>query len=114
MEILTRFILIAVYPILVLGRVLNCVCRRDPLRLREPRTSTCWVERGSVGLSRASYFSEDSEMEGRDHGGFGRPAAVVLRCMARFFAPPRKGDGESYRPTIDRDRDIPDEVYTLW
>jgi len=110
---MTRIALVALYPLLLLGRGLNAVRGRDPLRLREPSGRTAWVERGPEP-SRASYFSEASEPEGNAHGGSGWLAAATLAWLAGWLAPPRAGSREGFRPTADRDRDIPDEVYTLW
>jgi hypothetical protein len=109
----TKAICVLVYPLLVLGRVLNALLGRDPLRLREPKASTCWIVRAPEA-SRTSYFSEGSEPEGRAHGGFGRLATGVLGGLARLLAPRRGRTGEEFHPSADRDRDIPDEVYTLW
>jgi hypothetical protein len=114
MESLTKTILVCLYPILILGRALNCICGRDPLRLREPTGPTCWIEREPTAVSRASYFSEASESEGRNHRGFGRLATAVLLFVAKLLAPPRKNRSESFSTTVERDRNIPDEVYTLW
>jgi hypothetical protein len=112
-EAVTKVILVLVYPLLVLGRGLNFVFGRDPLRLREPAAQTCWIARGPEP-SRMSYFSEASELEGDAHGGFGRLATGALRWIARSLAPPRGRTGEEFRATAERDRDIPDEIYTLW
>jgi hypothetical protein len=113
MEFLTKLILVLLYPLLILGRILNALLGRDPLRLREPDGATFWIERESE-VARTSYFSEASELEGKKHGGFGRVATVALGLVARLLAPPRKSAAEDFRPAADRDQDIPDEVYTLW
>jgi len=109
----TKVILVLVYPLLVLGRALNLVFGRDPLRLREPAAQTCWIARDR-GPSPMSYFSEASELEGNAHGGFGRFATGTLRWISRRLAPARGKSGEEFRPGAERDRDIPDEIYTLW
>jgi hypothetical protein len=113
MELLTKVILVLLYPLLILGRILNTLCGRDPLRVREPKSDTCWIERGPEA-SRTAYFSEASEQEGRSHGGFGRLATLIILWVSRLFAPPRRSTGENFRAAVDRDQDIPDEVYTLW
>jgi hypothetical protein len=113
MEFLTKLILVLLYPLLILGRILNALLGRDPLRLREPNGATCWIERVPEA-GRTSYFSEASELEGKNHGGFGRVATGVLGLVARLLAPSRKSTGEDFRAAADRDQDIPDEVYTLW
>jgi hypothetical protein len=113
MKFLLQSILICLYPLLVFGGLLNRLRKRDPLRLREPPGETYWIER-VPDVSRASYFLEVSEQEGKNHGGCGGLAAVILCWLSRRFAPPRKTSGEDFRATLDRERDIPDEVYTLW
>jgi hypothetical protein len=112
-DTLTKVVLILIYPLLVLGRVLNTLGGRDPLRLREGKGATCWIER-RPDASRTSYFSEASEQEGRGHGGFGRLATTTLAWVSRRMAPPRRTTSEGFRAAADRDRGIPDEVYTLW
>lgn len=114
MKFLTSLILVLLYPLLLLGRLLNTLLGRDPLRLREPSSATCWIAREPAAVNRTSYFSEGSEAEGRGHGGFGRLAAEVLCLVARLLAPPRPRIGENFRAAAERDQDLPDEVYTLW
>jgi hypothetical protein len=111
--VVTKTLCVLIYPVLVLGRALNSLLGRDPLRVREPKASTCWIAR-TPEASRTSYFSEASEPEGRAHGGFGRLATSCLRWIARLLAPRRGPTVDEFRPSADRDRDIPDEVYTLW
>ena len=114
MEFLLKTLLVLLYPLLILARILNALLGRDPLVLREPKGATCWIERGPEAGS-ASYFSEASGQEGRNHGGFGRMATVMLGWAARLFSPPSsKSDSGDFRAGADRDQDIPDEVYTLW
>ena len=113
MEFLTKAILVLLFPLLIVGRILNVLSGRDPLRLHEPKSGTCWIERGPEA-GRTAYFSEASEQEGRNHGGFGRLATLMLRWVSQLFAPPRKSTGQDFRAAVDRDQDIPDEVYTLW
>ena len=113
MESLTRVLLCALYPFLVIGRILNTLRGSDPLHLREPRGATCWIEHGSEA-GRSSYFSEASASEGKGHGGSSRLAGTVLVWVARLFAPARKSTGEGYRAGAERDQEIPDEIYTLW
>jgi hypothetical protein len=113
MEIVTKIIIILLYPLLIIGRLLNQWLGRDPLRLNPPDTASFWIERGKEPL-RASYFSDASEQEGRAHGGFGRVAGAGLLQVAAVMAPTAAGRDEEFRAAADRDQDIPDEVYTLW
>jgi hypothetical protein len=113
MELLTRSILVAVYPLLLLGHLLNRLLGCDPLRLREPRGATYWIERKNSN-DQADYFSEAATQGGRGHAGFGWLAATVLRGAARLFAPPPADSGSVTMAAAERDQDIPDEVYTLW
>jgi hypothetical protein len=113
LDTVIKALLVLIYPLLLLGRVLNILLGRDPLRLREPKGATCWTQRRPEA-SRTSYFSEASEQEGSGHGGFGRLATTTLAWVSRRMAPPRRTTSEGFRAAADRDRDIPDEVYTLW
>lgn len=113
MDAFTKIILVFIYPLLVLGRWLNRVLKRDPLHLEPPPGDSFWIERGAAP-SRASYFSEASELEGHQHGGFGRVATAVIGGLGRLMAPSVKSDGQDFRASAEREQDIPDEVYTLW
>jgi hypothetical protein len=113
MGFLMKLILILLFPLLFVGRILNSLLRRDPLRVRKPKGTTYWIERG-LEPSRTSYFSEASALEGSNHGGFGWLTTVALGWVARLVAPPRKSTGEDFRVAAERDQTIPDEVYTLW
>lgn len=109
-----RLVLVLLYPLLLLGRLLNVLLGRDPLRLREPVSETLWIARVPAEPKATSYFIELSEVEGRGHGGFGKLAGGSLVKVARLLAPSRRRAGEAFRGAEDRDRDIPDEIYTLW
>jgi hypothetical protein len=113
METLTKLILILLYPLLIIGRLLNHWLGRDPLRLNPPDIASFWIERGKEP-SRASYFAEASEREGCAHGGFGSVAGAAFLQVAAVVAPTAAGKDEEFRAAADRDQDIPDEVYTLW
>ncbi len=113
MNALTRILLVVFYPLLLLARLFNTLLGSDPMRLREPREASCWIVR-SAQPDGASYFSEKSVAEGREHRGFGRIARGPLRMLARFYSPPRGVPGEKYSAVADREQGIPDEVYTLW
>jgi hypothetical protein len=113
MDALTKVLLVLVFPLLLLGRLLNALFGRDPLRLREPRGESFWIAR-AVEPDRASYFSEASVAEGREHGGLGALARIPLKWIARLAAPRRSRPGEKFSAGADREQGIPDEVYTLW
>lgn len=113
MNLLIQFVLILLYPLLIIGRLFNQWLGRDPLRLNPPDAASFWIARGKEP-SRASYFNEASEQEGHEHGGFGRIAATALLHVAAVMAPTAAGKDEEFRASADRDQDIPDEVYTLW
>jgi hypothetical protein len=106
-------LLVLIYPLLIVGRVLNGLLRRDPLRLHEPEGDSLWIERPS-DTQAISFFSEHSRHEGSGHGGCGWLAAAALSAMARMFAPPRSTTDPHFCSAIERDQSIPDEVYTLW
>jgi hypothetical protein len=113
MDTLLTMLLVFLFPILLLGRLLNALLRRDPLRLREPVGQTCWVARESEATP-AEYFSEGSVAEGRGHGGLGRLARPPLILLARLHTPRRCVPGETSLPATSREEGIPDEIYTLW
>jgi hypothetical protein len=108
-----KLVLACLYPIVLMGRVLNVMTGRDPLRLREPTGGSFWIVRGERASS-SEYFSESSSAEGRGHGGWGAPAIAILRRLARLTAPRRLQPGERYSAAADREQGIPDETYTLW
>jgi hypothetical protein len=110
---LLKLVLACVYPVIVIGRVLNSVTGRDPLRRREPAGDSFWIPRRERA-SPAEYFQESSSVEGSGHGGFGGPALAILRRLGRFTAPRRLQPGERYSAAADREQGIPDEIYTLW
>lgn len=113
MDALMKLFLLLLYPLLLLGRVLNALFGRDPLRLREPLNQSFWISRAG-DPDRASYFSEASVAEGRSHGGFGALAQQPLKWMAGLNAPRRAAPGAKFSAGADREQGIPDEVYTLW
>jgi len=113
LNLLLKILLVLLFPLLLLARVLNALLGRDPLRLREPRGESCWIERGPEP-DRASYFSEASVVEGRGHGGLGWIAGGLLKRLSRLQAPSRPAPGEKFSTAADREKGIPDEVYTLW
>ena len=112
MKLLSKSSLVLLYPLLILSRALNAICDRDPLRLREPGGS-CWIPRASQPDS-ASYFSEASLAEGRGQGGFGWLVRGPLKLLACLHTPRRSAHGGEYSAAADREKGIPDEIYTLW
>lgn len=107
-----RLLLICAYPLALLARLVQALGRRDPLRLSEPK-GTCWIER-TESPATASYFSEASAAEGRGHGGAGALIGWFMLLIARLSTPRRIQPGEKYSAGADREKGIPDEVYTLW
>lgn len=115
MNLIVKAALVVIYPLLMLGRLLNRLLGRDPLGLEPPPEdqASFWIERGPAP-SRASYFADRSENEGLNHGGFGHLAAGAISRLAAMLAPSSRTDGRKFHAAADRDKDIPDEVYTLW
>lgn len=105
---MARLLALLLYPLVLLGRLLNALAGRDPMRLRKPPAGSLWIARGEPGPE--SYFREASDLEGRGHGGFGRIAARAVLAIAPAFAR-RRGQAPAAAP---RGREIPDEIYTLW
>jgi hypothetical protein len=110
-HLLIRVIALLIYPLMVVLSAASWVLRRDPLRLREPRDASLWIERPG-NPERADYFSLDSRFEGANLGGVGGIAVAVLLRLARLLTPSRRTVDTSGR--WERDQSIPDEVYTLW
>ena len=115
MDFLAKIITVLFFPILIVARGVHAVMDADPLKLKEDNDAAShWIPRDEVP-SRASYFSEASELEGRSRRGIGRGVASLLAVFARPLAPPStKPEGEKFKPAADREQGIPDEVYTLW
>jgi hypothetical protein len=112
-NIIIKSILILLYPLLLMARLKNTILRRDPLRLRERRAESLWLTRDDEHDT-ASYFSESSRQTDEQRDGLIRITKVTLRKLARCFAPPRRAPGAKYSAAVDRQKGIPDEVYTLW
>ncbi len=107
-----KFLLAALYPLLVAAFALNRVLGKDPLRLRA-NVAGGWIERrGEPDL--ASYFCEGSLSEGAGPWSAGRIVAAIIRFCARFFRPPEAARTGAYAAAAEREKRIPDEVYTLW
>jgi hypothetical protein len=111
-SLLTRIVLIAIYPLLVLAGLGNRLMGFDRLRLRKSGQASYWVERSQPDL--ASYFSEASQCEGNGGASLAKPVARFLELIARLYRRRRQTGGPNYKPSVERERGIPDEVYTLW
>lgn len=103
---MARLLALLAYPLVLACGLAGRALGRDPLRLRRPGPGSLWVERAQPG--RGAYFSEDSAVEGRGHGGLARPATRLLAALAALFA--RGARERPARPAGE----IPDEIYTLW
>jgi hypothetical protein len=112
MQIPTKTLLVIIYPLLLLGWLLNLVLGRDRLRLHDFKSAeSYWIERRAQP-NITSYFTEVSCSEGG--GEPSAPLTRLLRGIARLYTPPRQSSGVTYKASADREQGIPDEVYTLW
>jgi hypothetical protein len=105
-DLTARLVLIALYPLLLVARVVSMVSGHDPLRLKEPEGS-CWIERPPMPHAR-TYFAESDSSE------LSSSAGAAIKSVARAFAPPEGEAGPSRTTHAALPSDIPDEVYTLW
>jgi hypothetical protein len=114
MQIMTKTLLVVIYPLLLVAWLVNLVLGRDRLRLHDLSSKeSCWIERrGRPGT--ASYFVEASCAEGGSEPSAARPFTRLLLRIARLHTPPRQIAGTIYKAAADREQGIPDEVYTLW
>ena len=110
-----RTLLVVLYPLLMLGWLVNRLLGRDRLRLDRPADASCWIERRRQPDT-TSYFSEASCCEGDDEPSAARPLMLLLRSIARLYAPavPDAHARTVYTSSADREQRIQDEVYTLW
>ena len=106
MDLIAKLVLIALYPLLLIGRIVSAFSGHDPLRLKEPKGS-CWIERPPTPHAR-SYFAESDSSE------LSSSAGAAIKSVARAFAPPAGDAGPSRTAHTALPNDIPDEVYTLW
>jgi hypothetical protein len=112
-NIIIKFILILFYPLLLVARLKNAILRRDPLRLREPRAENLWLTRNEEPDT-AWYFSESLQPTSERRDGLTWITKATLRGVAYWFTPPRPIPGAKYSAAADREKGIPDEIYTLW
>jgi hypothetical protein len=114
MQILTKTLLVVIYPLVLLAWLVNLLLGRNRLRLnRIPGEPSYWIERRSQPNT-ASYFSEESCAEGGVELSAARPLTRLLRGIARWYRPPRRASGAIYKASAEREQGLPDEVYTLW
>ena len=114
MQVITKILLVSIYPLLLLAWLVNLLLDRNRLRLRRISSKEShWLERRRQP-STASYFSEASRSEGGDEPSAARALARFLRGIAGLYTPPRQAAGAVYEASADREQGIPDEVYTLW
>ena len=108
-----KALLVVIYPLLLLAGLVNRLRGRNHLRLREIPEQTFWIERrGQPGT--ASYFSELSCAQGGHEPTAARSLTRLFRMIGRLYTPPRQATGMIYKPSAEREKDIPDEIYTLW
>ena len=114
MHILTKTLLVFVYPLLLLAWLVNLILRRDRLRLHDVLSgASCWIERRAQPTTQ-SYFSEESRAEGGGEPSAARPLTQLLCGVARLYAPRRQSGAAIYKASAEREQAIPDEVYTFW
>ncbi len=118
------FLLILYYPVLICVGLVRRLLGRDTLGLgRPPVRQSHWLVREPIGDTQ-SYFSEDSPTEGRrthfenvsrktDAGAAGWCGRPLL-WLAKWYSPARKATPGTVSSAADRDKNIPDEIYTLW
>jgi hypothetical protein len=111
---ITRILLVLMYPLVLLARAVNGVFKWDRLHLREGKTEqSCWiVRRERPDILR--YFSEQSSSEGAPGWSAARPILALLWALSRLYRPRRTMRGGTYELSAEREQGIPDEVYTLW
>jgi hypothetical protein len=125
MQWVTRALLAILYFVLMPVIWLTRRNNRARLQLDDPNTSSYWlVRRADPG--RDSYFSEVSTvegvpapregLEGGPRIGGGSPLlAAMLNVIVYWYAPPRQPIAGKTMPSIaDREKGVPDEIYTLW
>ena len=114
MQIFTKILLVAIYPLVLLAWLVNLLLGRNRLRLNGiPREQSYWNERRGQPNT-TIYFSEASGSEGDEKPSAARPLARLVRGIAHLYTPPRQVAGAIYKPSAEREQGIPDEVYTLW
>jgi hypothetical protein len=111
---ITKILLVLMYPLVLLARAVNGVFKWDRLHLREgKREQSCWIVR-QQRPDILRYFSEESSSEGAPRWSAASPILTLLWSLSRLYRPRRTGGGARYESSAEREQGIPDEVYTLW
>jgi hypothetical protein len=110
----TKILLVLMYPIVLLARAVNSVFKWDRLHLREGKPEqSCWIARQETP-DILRYFSEQSSSEGAPASSAASLILTVLWSLSRLYRPRRASSGGRYESSAEREQGIPDEVYTLW
>jgi len=111
---ITKILLVLMYPLVLLARAVNSVFKWDRLHLREgKREQSCWIARQETP-DILRYFSEQSSSEGAPASSAAGLILTVLWSLSRLYRPRRTSGGGRYESSAEREQGIPDEVYTLW
>jgi hypothetical protein len=119
---MTTLILYLTYALLLPAKLLAGLRGRDPLQLKDdPARTSYWVPR-PIRTDAAAYFCETSPAEDDIVAGRADPSTHHLRPAGRIALAPllwlakRQGPGRTTVPVSasDRDKGVPDEIYTLW
>ena len=111
---ITKILLVLMYPLVLLARAVNGIFKWDRLHLREgKREQSCWIARQETS-DILRYFSEQSSSEGAPASSAASPILTLLWGLSRLYRPRRTMRGGMYKSSAEREQGIPDEVYTLW
>jgi hypothetical protein len=111
---ITKMLLVLMYPLVLIARAVNGIFKWDRLHLREgKREQSCWIARQETP-DILRYFSEQSSSEGAPASSAASPILTVLWALSRLYRPRRTMRGGTYKSSAEREQGIPDEVYTLW
>ena len=111
---ITKILLVLMYPLVLLARAVNAVFKWDRLHLKEgKREQSCWIARQEKA-DILRYFSEQSSSEGAPRWSAASLVLTLLWSLSRFYRPRQTMGGGTYKSSAEREQGIPDEVYTLW